>query len=151
MSLYDLNKNIISQLPSLGEEDIERIKNEINTFDDDNKNLHYMLLCNELHYYTILIGVHIGAAEFSSLGSAIIGFINTRGSFSISCSTTPTKPSCESMYVCTMSWPPHSSTRWTHGLRTCDTQHWHNTWSRPLYWIPSVGRRKPPSPWCGRR
>lgn len=79
MSLYDLNKNIISQLPSLGEEDIERIKNEINTFDDDNKNLHYMLLCNELHYYTILTGVHIGAAEFSSLGSAIIGLINEMG------------------------------------------------------------------------
>lgn len=79
MSLYDLNKNIISQLPSLGEEDIKRIKNEINTFDDDNKNLHYMLLCNELHYYTILTGVHIGAAEFSSLGSAIIGLINEMG------------------------------------------------------------------------
>lgn len=76
MSLYDLNKNIISQLPPLEEEDIERIKNEINIFDDNNKNLHYMLLCNELHYYTILTGVHIGAAEFSSLGSAIIGLIN---------------------------------------------------------------------------
>jgi hypothetical protein len=79
MSLYDLNKNIISQLPPLEEKDIERIKNEINTFDDDNKNLHYMLLCNELHYYTILTGVHIGAAEFSSLGSAIIGLINEMG------------------------------------------------------------------------
>ena len=53
LSLYDLNKNIISQLEPL---DLNEISEKMSLFKDfynktDNK--HYMLLCKEYNYYTI--------------------------------------------------------------------------------------------------
>lgn len=54
MNLYDLNKQIISQLPDLTLDEIIQ-KNEkvvipfLNQIDSE----YYMLLCNELKYYTI--------------------------------------------------------------------------------------------------
>ena len=53
LSLYDLNKNIISQLEPL---DLNEIGEKMSLFKDfynktDNK--HYMLLCKEYNYYTI--------------------------------------------------------------------------------------------------
>ena len=54
MSLYDLNKSLISQMPALTLEQIIRQKETVvdpflTTVDSD----YYMLLCNELKYYTI--------------------------------------------------------------------------------------------------
>lgn len=75
MSLYELNQDIMKSLPPVDAERIAAIKNEINEFDGINGNIHYMFLCNELHYYTIFEAIHIGASEFFSLGSAVINII----------------------------------------------------------------------------
>ena len=75
MSLYELNQDIIKSMPMADAERLAAIKDEINAFDSAHKNIHYMFLCNELHYYTIFEGIHIGASEFASLGSAVISLI----------------------------------------------------------------------------
>ena len=49
MNLYEMNKNIISQLPEIKPEDIDKSIFS-NILRDDN---HYMLLCKEYGYYTI--------------------------------------------------------------------------------------------------
>lgn len=75
MSLYELNQDIIKSMPVADAERLAAIKDEINKFDGTHGNIHYMFLCNELHYYTIFEGIHIGASEFASLGSAVLGLI----------------------------------------------------------------------------
>ena len=53
MSLYDLNKSVISQLPDYGEKEFI---NAINTIDDFVSNdKFYMLLGREVNYYTIFM------------------------------------------------------------------------------------------------
>ena len=57
MNLYDVNKQIFSQLPKINNEEIEEAKNNIKNFIMKNyygNNAHYfMLLNNEKHDYTI--------------------------------------------------------------------------------------------------
>lgn len=55
MSLYDLNKNIMSQLPPLSQEQIAELKELILTFDDNIDNTYYMLLCREKNYFTLFV------------------------------------------------------------------------------------------------
>ena len=52
-TLYDVNKQIISQLPAPTDEDIYFAKDLINTFVEANDNEYYMLLCREQNYYTL--------------------------------------------------------------------------------------------------
>jgi hypothetical protein len=58
MTAYELNKQIITQLPNINNEDMVRGLEEINEFIDEMKNVYYMLLCKELSYYTVF--VHTG-------------------------------------------------------------------------------------------
>ena len=53
MDLYELNKQIISQLPILTQEEIENQKDLIVDYHNNNQGKYYMMLCNELKYYTI--------------------------------------------------------------------------------------------------
>lgn len=53
MSLYDMNKQIMFQMPELSEEKIVEAKDLITTFNHNNGHKYYMLLCNELKYYTV--------------------------------------------------------------------------------------------------
>ena len=54
MNLYDLNKSLISQMPALTLEQIIRQKETVvDPFLDAVDSDYYMLLCNELKYYTI--------------------------------------------------------------------------------------------------
>lgn len=53
ISLYELNKQIISQLPNYGEEEIQKAKELIKQYDKDCGATYYMLLSNEMRYYTI--------------------------------------------------------------------------------------------------
>ena len=53
VTTYELNKQVFTQLPSLTtDEELEKCKETISTLRNSN-NQYYLLLCNELYYYTI--------------------------------------------------------------------------------------------------
>lgn len=52
LSLYELNQQLMAQMPDLTEEDIAQAKNQIEENMSSNGE-YFMLLCNDLHYYTI--------------------------------------------------------------------------------------------------
>lgn len=70
MSLYDLNKSIISQLPKL--EDLTTAIDLINEFDKFVDSEYYMLLCRDISYYTIFNHFINSDNEFSNLGEAVL-------------------------------------------------------------------------------
>ena len=51
MNMYDMNKNLIVQLPDISKKDLEAGKKKINQLASNGK--YFMLLCNELKYYTV--------------------------------------------------------------------------------------------------
>ena len=51
MNMYDMNKNLIVQLPDISKKDLEAGKKKINEAARVGK--YFMLLCNELKYYTV--------------------------------------------------------------------------------------------------
>lgn len=53
MTAYDINKQVIDQLPALTEEELEDKKDIIGQFVKDTNNEYYMLLCREKNYYTL--------------------------------------------------------------------------------------------------
>lgn len=55
MTLYDLNKNIIEQLPVMDESAREELNQAVNKFHEDKHAKYYMLLCHERHYYTVFV------------------------------------------------------------------------------------------------
>lgn len=54
MKLYELNQSGYYSLPKMTKAEIETAKEKIDKFLLDNIGGFFMLLCNELHYYTIL-------------------------------------------------------------------------------------------------
>lgn len=54
-SLYQFNQMVISQLPDMPEEDIQKSKVDIRAFINLTKSPAYMLLCRELNYYTTFL------------------------------------------------------------------------------------------------
>lgn len=53
MTAYDINKQVIDQLPALTEEELEDKKDIIGQFVKNTNNEYYMLLCREKNYYTL--------------------------------------------------------------------------------------------------
>lgn len=53
MNLYDLNKQIISQMPVLDADGLERAVRIINDYVGDTEQTFYMLLCRDINYYTL--------------------------------------------------------------------------------------------------
>lgn len=53
MNLYDMNKQIISQMPSLNADGIEQATAVVSDYVADTKNTFYMLLCRDINYYTL--------------------------------------------------------------------------------------------------
>lgn len=78
MSLYQINQNIISQLPAYNNEAIQNLQNKINDFEDKCFNKYFMLLCNDIHYYTVLSYEALLDNEFHSLGEAVVGLLLER-------------------------------------------------------------------------
>lgn len=80
MSLYELNQSLISQLPAYTNIQINKLEDRINGWEDNYViNQYFMLLCNDIHYYTIL---HRGAhenADFPDLGQSITGLLYESG------------------------------------------------------------------------
>lgn len=77
LSLYDLNKNIISQLDPL---DLNEIGEKLSLFRDfynKTNNKHYMLLCKEYNYYTIFEYEHM--LQFPDFAEAVSNIISELG------------------------------------------------------------------------
>ena len=74
MSLYEINKNIISQMPEYDNEKLKELKDKINAWEKQSNN-YFMLLCNNIHYYTILFRNHSTINDFCNLGHATIGVL----------------------------------------------------------------------------
>ena len=53
LNLYDLNKQIISQLPALKNEAIDEAIEKIKQYVKNMENTFYMLLCRDFNYYTL--------------------------------------------------------------------------------------------------
>ena len=53
LSAYDLNKQIIGQMPDLTDEQIEEKKALILDFCAETRNTFYMLLCRDINYFTL--------------------------------------------------------------------------------------------------
>ena len=53
MNLYDMNKQIISQMAILNKEDLENSKLIITDYMKNKGNKFYMLLCKDINYYTL--------------------------------------------------------------------------------------------------
>ena len=53
MNLYDLNKQIISQMPALDEDGIDLALMTVAAYIKNTENKYYMLLCKDVNYYTL--------------------------------------------------------------------------------------------------
>lgn len=51
MSLYDMNKQLIAQMPEMTDDD--KMIEIINNYKDKTDNSHYMLLCRDINYFTL--------------------------------------------------------------------------------------------------
>lgn len=77
-SLYDMNKQIISQMPPHTEEDLLEDRIVIDAFYNNNIGNYYLLLNNELHYYTVFT-VKDFLPDCPSLGAGVIECFNNLG------------------------------------------------------------------------
>lgn len=76
MTLYDINKQLISQLPAYDMQQINEVEDRINDWEDNySSNQYFMLLCNDIHYYTILHRSSHENADFPDLGQATINLL----------------------------------------------------------------------------
>lgn len=70
LNLYDLNRSIIYQLPSLTKEQIFEKKDLIRKYRYDTNNIFHMLLCRDYNYYTIFVEKEND--EFYNLSDAVL-------------------------------------------------------------------------------
>lgn len=78
ISLYELNKQIIFQMPDYTEEQINEAKNLINSYMVEQNNYFYMLLSNEMRYYTIF-SVYNGTNVLETFPDEVIDCLNSIG------------------------------------------------------------------------
>ena len=80
MQLYDMNKQIISQLPALNEEGIKEAKQIIKdyVYSKEHEDDYYMLLCHELKYFTVFAS-DLGCNPDEVIESVIIDCLNSVG------------------------------------------------------------------------
>ena len=73
MSMYDINKQVISQMPCLTIEEFEGKREIFNEYHFSQFANYYMLLCNELRYYTLFhTKMACEGEELDSLSSEIM-------------------------------------------------------------------------------
>ena len=70
MTLFDMNAQLISQLPTLTEKQINDKIKVINEFENEHSDNYYMLLCKEYGYYTMFVVSQY--TEFKGLGDAVV-------------------------------------------------------------------------------
>ena len=65
MSMYDINKQIISQLPAIDKENMAAVKTGIiRKYCDQMQAEYYMLLCRDINYYTVIRMDNDSALEY---------------------------------------------------------------------------------------
>jgi hypothetical protein len=72
MTSYEINQQLISQLPALSQDKIDEGKELIYNSAQDNYNQYYMLLCRDLNYYTVLKRDPENAAPNDTLEQVVI-------------------------------------------------------------------------------
>lgn len=77
LTLYDLNKSIVSQLKPMTMEEIQTKKDVFKSYKEKSDNDYHMLLCKDYSYYTIF--KFNMASEFKSFGEAVITIITELG------------------------------------------------------------------------
>lgn len=53
LNLYDMNKQIMSQIPDFTKEQMEESMNTLNEWVNKTKSKYFMMLCKDLNYYTL--------------------------------------------------------------------------------------------------
>ena len=76
MDLYTLNKNMVQQLPTL--EITNEVINKINKL-HNKKAYYYMMLCNDMKYYTILKATTNKTPGTTDFGTTVIDCLNNVG------------------------------------------------------------------------
>ena len=77
LTAYDANKQIVSQLPPMTEEEREAAIETINDFRKRTDNTYYMFLCKECSHYTVFAYNGIGEYDFKTLGEGIFELANS--------------------------------------------------------------------------
>ena len=77
LTLYDLNKSIVSQLKPMTIEEIQAKEDVFKSYKEKSGNDYHMLLCKDYSYYTIF--KFNMASEFKSFGEAVITIITELG------------------------------------------------------------------------
>jgi len=78
LSLYEINEQLVSQLPVLSTEDCLKAEEEINEWHKRIQSKYYMLLCKEQSYYTVFVAENF-YVDCDSLGNAIISCLTDIG------------------------------------------------------------------------
>lgn len=81
MSLYEINQDIISQLPKYTDEQLTDLEKRISEWcdkDDFELNKFFMLLCRDINYYTIF-NFNPNESDFRFLGEGIVSLLYDTG------------------------------------------------------------------------
>lgn len=78
-SLYDYNKNRIKLLPALSKSKIEKGKNKIKVFMCKKADKYYMLLCRDMHDYTVFKTNNTPEGHLHNISVALDEIIPSRG------------------------------------------------------------------------
>ena len=72
MSLYDINKSLMSQMPDYSSEQIKELENKVDNWVNEKylSNEYFMLLCNDIHYYT-LFHLNPEKSDFRTVGEGL--------------------------------------------------------------------------------
>lgn len=84
MNIYEMNKSIVAQLPDISKKDLEAGKKKINQVASNGK--YFMLLCNELKYYTVF---NISTEGVEKIEDVVLDCINCFGATIKSIDNTP--------------------------------------------------------------
>ena len=79
MTLYDMNAQIMKQLPNHTNKQIREDIALINSFDKNERARYYMLLCKEYNYYTIFSYLQTWYNSNEALGEAVIDCLDSVG------------------------------------------------------------------------
>ena len=77
LTLYEVNQQLVAQLPNMTKEKIEEKKEMFNNFLKKDSAEYYMMLCKELSYYTIfriLSSDYIGPTCFTEVVECLLEF-----------------------------------------------------------------------------
>ena len=76
MSLYDINKGAFGSMKPYDKDKLNELQKKIDNWELNSD--FYMLLCNDIRYYTVLRNTQHKKSDFSSLGEAVVGLLLER-------------------------------------------------------------------------